>query len=98
MENPDMLNEINRAASCAVVPCLDENFIPAILWDREFRKAAAASGRSKKIVIALERSAESISTFSTGCSVLRPRRNRKPTFAMWNVWSRDCSGCAEATR
>lgn len=60
-----MLKEINRAASCAMVPCLDKNFIPPILWDREFRKAVSASGRSKKIVIALERTPESVSTFST---------------------------------
>ena len=60
-----MLNEITKKAVCGVVPCLDKDFVPAVLWDREFRKAVKASGKSKEILIALERTPESISTFAT---------------------------------
>ena len=56
-----MLNKINSAVKCSITPELDPDFIPAILWDREFRKAVAASGRGKKIVVAVERTPESVS-------------------------------------
>lgn len=56
-----MLNKINSAVKCSITPELDPDFIPAVLWDREFRKAVAASGKGKKIVVAVERTAESVS-------------------------------------
>ena len=60
-----MLEKITRKAACAVTPCLDPDFIPAILWDREFGKAVQSSGKARKIVVALERTPESISTSSS---------------------------------
>ena len=60
-----MLNEITKKAACAVVPCLDPDFVPAVLWDREFRKAVKASGKCRPIIIAVERTPESVSTFET---------------------------------
>lgn len=60
-----MLKEIAEHARCAVTPCLDHDFVPAALWDREFRQAVRASGRVRKIVIALERTEKSVSTFET---------------------------------
>ena len=60
-----MLKELAAKAGCRMIPCLDRDFIPAVLWDREFRKAVAASGRARRIVIALERTPESVSTFET---------------------------------
>ena len=56
-----MLNKITSNVKCSIIPELDPDFIPAILWDREFRKAVAASGRGKKIVVAVERTPESVS-------------------------------------
>ena len=60
-----MLKEITRKAACAVTPCLDPDFIPAILWDREFGKAVRASGKAEKIIVAVERTPESVSTYAT---------------------------------
>ena len=60
-----MLDKITKAVSCAMVPCLDKDFVPATLWDREFRKAVRASGKSKDIVIAVERNPESVSVYPT---------------------------------
>ncbi|MBO4632609.1 MAG: ROK family protein, partial [Lentisphaeria bacterium] len=60
-----MLQAITKRAVCAMVPCLDKDFVPAVLWDREFRKAVKASGKSRKIIIAVERTPESVSTFET---------------------------------
>ncbi len=63
--NRKILNQIGKAAKPAIVPVLDPDFIPAVLWDREFKKAVQASGRSKDVVIAVERSPKSISTYKT---------------------------------
>ena len=60
-----MLDKITKAVSCAMIPCLDKDFVPATLWDREFRKAVNASGKSKDIVIAVERNSESVSIYPT---------------------------------
>ena len=60
-----MLDKITKAVSCAMIPCLDKDFVPATLWDREFRKAVNASGKSKDIVIAVERNPESVSIYPT---------------------------------
>ena len=40
-----MLKELAGKAACATAPCLDRDFLPAVLWDREFRKAVKASGK-----------------------------------------------------
>lgn len=45
-------------------PVLDPEFIPAVLWNREFRKKVALEG-GEKIVIVLERSNGTCSTYST---------------------------------
>ena len=65
-----MLDKITKAVSCAMIPCLDKDFVPATLWDREFRKAVNASGKSKDIVIAVERNPEK-------CQYLSDRRIRQ---------------------
>ena len=39
-----MLTKINNAAKCGMIPELDKDFIPAVLWDREFKKEVNASG------------------------------------------------------
>lgn len=60
-----MLEQIKIAAKPASVPCLDTDFVPAVLWDRAFQKAVNASGKAKKIKIVMERSANSISIYDT---------------------------------
>ncbi|MDD5697571.1 MAG: hypothetical protein PHH77_03045 [Victivallaceae bacterium] len=47
------------------VPELDPGFIPSVLWNREYCRQVAASGRAVKIIIALTRSAGTVSTFET---------------------------------
>jgi len=47
-----------------VKPVLDPEFIPAVLWNKEFRKKAAQEG-GEKIVIILERTNGTRSTYST---------------------------------
>ncbi len=49
----------------AMVPELDPGFVPAVLWNRAYRKAAETSGKSRKIVIALYRPNGTVSTFPT---------------------------------
>ncbi len=44
---------------------LDTGFVPAILWNREFLKKVKASGKRRKIAIALSRSNGSVSVFNT---------------------------------
>ena len=46
-----------------VKPELDPNFVPAVLWNREFAKQVAATGKGVKIVIALQRTNGTTSTF-----------------------------------
>ncbi len=49
----------------AVKPELDPGFVPAVLWNRAFREAAAATGKGRKIVIALNRPNGTCSTYPT---------------------------------
>jgi predicted NBD/HSP70 family sugar kinase len=42
-------------------PVLDPGFVPASLWNREFRSLVSRSGRAQKVAIALERSDGSVS-------------------------------------
>lgn len=60
-----ILEKINHNAKGSMTACLDKDFIPAVLWDREFKKAVKDSGKSKNIIIAVERGADSISTQPT---------------------------------
>ncbi|MBR2425162.1 MAG: ROK family protein [Lentisphaeria bacterium] len=60
-----MLKQISEKAAPAVVPCLDPDFVPAVLWDRAFCDAVKASGRVRKVKIAMERGAESVSVYDT---------------------------------
>ena len=45
------------------IPELDPGFLPSVLWNREYRKQVAASGKALKIIIALTRSIGTVSTF-----------------------------------
>ncbi len=60
-----MMEEIAKQAVPAIVPVLDQDFVPAVLWDRAFRKAVTASGRANKVRIVMERTAESASVYET---------------------------------
>lgn len=60
-----MIEKIRQAAKPGVIPCLDDDFIPAVLWDREFKKAVNASGRAVKVKIVMERSEKSVSVYDT---------------------------------
>ena len=60
-----MIDKLNLAAKPAITPVLDPDFSAAVLWDRAFKKAVEESGRSKKLIIAIERNPESISTYET---------------------------------
>jgi predicted NBD/HSP70 family sugar kinase len=44
---------------------LDPGFVPSVLWNREYRKQVAISGKDVKIIIALTRSIGTVSTFET---------------------------------
>ena len=44
---------------------LDPGFVPSVLWNREYRKQVADSGKAVKIVIALTRSIGTVSTLET---------------------------------
>lgn len=46
-------------------PVLDSGFVPAVLWNKAYKKALKDSGSGEKLIIALERSDESVSTYST---------------------------------
>lgn len=46
-------------------PVLDPGFIPAVLWNNAYREELKKSGKSEKIVIALERSSGTVSTYAT---------------------------------
>ena len=51
--------------SCKVTPELDPGFVPAALWNREFRKKAAADPAAIDVAITLERSNGAVSRFDT---------------------------------
>ncbi|MEN7972874.1 MAG: ROK family protein [Verrucomicrobiota bacterium] len=46
-------------------PELDANFVPAVLWNREYREKATASGGAVDVAIALVRPDETCSVFNT---------------------------------
>ena len=50
---------------CLYKPELDPEFVPAVLWNREYRKLVAATAGSLKIAITLERSNGAVSRFDT---------------------------------
>ena len=56
---------MNITVTPAVVPELDPAFVPAVLWNRAYRKAAADSGNAVDIVIALYRPNGTVSTYET---------------------------------
>ena len=51
--------------NCLRKPELDPEFVPAALWNREYRKLAAADPGAIKIAITLERSNGAVSRFDT---------------------------------
>ncbi len=51
---------------------LDPGFIPAVLWNRAFRKLVRESGEARKIMISLERANGSVSVFETDILPDRP--------------------------
>ena len=65
-----MRTGIDGAVKLKVVPPLHPDIIPAVLWNRAYRDAAGADGRSVPLVIGLERADGSISRYRT--SVLPP--------------------------
>ena len=44
---------------------IDPGFVPSVLWNREYRKQVAVSGKALKVIIALTRSIGTVSTFET---------------------------------
>ena len=48
-----------------ISPVLDPGFVPAVLWNREYRKQVAADPRAIDIVVALKRPNGTVSTFKT---------------------------------
>lgn len=55
----------NIDVKAAVKPELDLDFIPAVLWNREYRRIVRECGRGVKLAIALERSNGAVSRFDT---------------------------------
>lgn len=60
-----VLEQIKKNAVPGTVPCLDQEFIPAVLWDRAFRKAVKESGKVCKIKVVMERNDQSASAYDT---------------------------------
>jgi len=60
-----MKNEIDEAVRPKVVPPLHSELVPAALWNRAYRSAAAADGRSVPLVVGLERTDGSVSRYET---------------------------------
>ena len=59
-----MIN-LNQAATPRLIPELDPNFRPAVLWNRAFNKAVQESGQETPFVIALERDDQQVSVYKT---------------------------------
>jgi predicted NBD/HSP70 family sugar kinase len=57
--------EMNEAAKPKVTPPLHADFVPAILWNKAYREAARADGRSVSLVVGLLRTDGSISRYQT---------------------------------
>ena len=53
------------AFTSPIIPELDPGFVPAALWNREYRKLAAADSAAVKIAITCERSNGAVSRFDT---------------------------------
>ncbi len=60
-----MHNEIDEAVRPKVVPPLHPELVPAALWNKAYRSAAAADSRSVPLVVGLERTDGSISRYET---------------------------------
>ncbi len=60
-----MLDQIRKNAVPGIVPVLDKDFVPAVLWDRAFQKAVKESGKAKKAKIVMERNDQSSSVYET---------------------------------
>ncbi len=58
-----MLEQITNQAKPAIVPVLDPEFRPAVLWTKAYKEQVAASSESVKIRVALQRHYENTSTF-----------------------------------
>ena len=56
------------------LPELDPGFVPAALWNREFRRQAEESGAPVKLALVLERANGTRSRFDT---VILPEADRK---------------------
>lgn len=54
------------------VPEIDPAFVPAVLWNREYRKLAAATADSAPLAIGLERPDGTASVFRTVCLPCTP--------------------------
>ncbi len=65
-----MISEIQPVAKFR--PELDPDFVPAVLWNRDYRNAVNACSDSRKIAIILERSNDTISRFDTEIFPDRP--------------------------
>lgn len=46
-------------------PVLDPGFVPAVLWNKAYKKTLKGSGSGEKLIIALERGDETVSIYST---------------------------------
>lgn len=57
--------EIDEVAKPKVRPPLHADFIPAVLWNKAYRAAAGADGRSDSLVVGLMRAGGSISRYQT---------------------------------
>lgn len=57
--------DFNNLAKPKIVPNLDPQFTPAVLWNRAFAKAVANSGQATPFAVALERDGEQISVYET---------------------------------
>ncbi|MBN2409047.1 MAG: ROK family protein [Candidatus Aminicenantes bacterium] len=60
-----MKTDLDEAARPKVAPPLHADFIPAVLWNKAFRAAADADGRSVPLVLGLMRSGGSLSRYET---------------------------------
>jgi predicted NBD/HSP70 family sugar kinase len=60
-----MQSKIDEAVRPKIVPPLHPDFIPAVLWNRAYRDAAGADGRSVPLTVGLERADGSVSRFET---------------------------------
>lgn len=60
-----MMQEIAKNARPGIVPCLDQDFVPAVLWDRAFQAAVKASGKAEKVKVVMERNESSASVYET---------------------------------